>query len=51
LRHSDAVFNIGFAAAAVQLLAPGAYVAMNGRVFTPGRARKNVELSRFEETS
>ena len=50
LRNSDAVFNIGFACAAVQLLPPGAYVAMNGRVFTPGRARKNVERSRFEET-
>lgn len=48
IRTSDAFFNIGFAFAAVQLLPPGAYVAMNGRVFTPDRARKNVELSRFE---
>lgn len=49
LRNSDAFFNIGFAFAAVQLLGPGAYVAMNGRIFTPGRARKNVKLGRFEE--
>lgn len=50
LRNSDAFFNIGFAVAAVQLLGPGAYVAMNGRIFTPGRARKNAKLGRFEET-
>jgi L-asparaginase len=50
LRNSDAFFNIGFAFAAVQLLGPGAYVAMNGRIFTPGRARKNVKLGRFEES-
>lgn len=49
LRNSDAFFNIGFAFAAVQLLPPGAYVAMNGRVFRPGHARKNVQLGRFEE--
>jgi len=47
-RTSDAFFNIGFAFCAVQHLPPGAYVAMNGRVFTPGRARKNVEMGRFE---
>ena len=50
VRNSDAFFNIGFAFAAVQLLGPGAYVAMNGRVFRPGRTRKNRELGRFEET-
>ncbi|MEO7743757.1 MAG: asparaginase domain-containing protein [Usitatibacter sp.] len=50
LRSSDAFFNIGFAFAAVQRLEPGAYVAMNGRIFLPGQARKNVEEGRFEET-
>ena len=50
LRSSDAFFNIGFAFNAAQQLPPGAYVAMNGRIFVPGRARKNVELGRFEET-
>lgn len=47
---SDAVFNIGFAVAAVQTLPYGVYLAMNGRIFHPGKNRKNVELNRFEET-
>ena len=49
LRGSDAFFNIGFAFAAAQQLPPGAYVAMNGRLFIPGRARKNVEKGLFED--
>ena len=49
LRGSDAFFNIGFAFCAAQQLPPGAYVAMNGRIFIPGRARKNVGLGRFED--
>ena len=48
-KTSDAVFNIGFAAAAVQTLPPGVYITMNGRVFNPSRSRKNVEMNRFEE--
>ncbi|MCJ7594868.1 MAG: asparaginase domain-containing protein [Desulfobacterales bacterium] len=48
-RESDAEFNVGFAAAAVQCLPNGAYLAMNGRIFKPGRARKNLELNLFEE--
>jgi len=51
LRSSDAVFNVGFAVAAVQLLAPGVYIAMNGRIFDPETARKNRELNRFERLS
>ena len=47
-RTTDAEFNIGFACAAVQTLAPGAYLAMNGRVFAAGRVRKNREANRFE---
>lgn len=47
-RGSDAVFNIGFAMAAVQTLASGVYVAMNGRVFTPDRVRKNRAANQFE---
>jgi L-asparaginase len=50
LRSSDAFFNIGFAFGAVQHLGPGAYVAMNGRIFRPGAARKNVGQGRFEES-
>ena len=45
---SDAEFNIGFAAAAVQLLEPGVYVAMNGQVFEAPHVRKNVAARRFE---
>jgi len=46
---SDAEFNIGCAVAAVQCLSHGVYLAMNGRIFHPGKARKNVEMNRFEE--
>jgi L-asparaginase len=48
-KDSDAPFNIGFAVAAVQSLAPGVYIAMNGRIFDPGKVRKNRDLNRFEE--
>ncbi len=50
-RQSDAVFNIGMAVGAVQSLPPGVYIAMNGRIFDPDRARKNLELNRFEESA
>ncbi len=45
---SDAEFNIGFAVAAVQTLPHGVYLAMNGRIFHPGKVRKDPELHRFE---
>ena len=48
-RDSDAVFNIGCAVIAVQILDPGIYIVMNGRIFRPDLVRKNVELNRFEE--
>jgi len=48
-RFSDAIFNIGYAVAAVQALPVGVYVAMNGRIFAPDKARKNVDMNRFEE--
>ncbi|MBF0286324.1 MAG: asparaginase [SAR324 cluster bacterium] len=48
LKVSDAVFNIGFAIASVQLLPSGVYIAMNGCLFTPDRVQKNVEYNRFE---
>jgi L-asparaginase len=50
-KASDAVFNIGFALACVQTLAPGVYLAMNGRVFDPARTRKNRAANLFEEIS
>ena len=50
MRRSDSVFNIGFAWAAVQLLPPGVYIAMNGEVFEAGAVRKNLKAQRFERT-
>jgi L-asparaginase len=47
--ESDATFNLGFALAAVQLLAPGIYIAMNGKVFMWNNVRKNQDLKVFEE--
>lgn len=49
MRYSDAAFNTGFACSAVQLLPPGVYLAMNGKIFDPKTTRKNVALSRFEK--
>ena len=48
-KYSDAAFNIGGAVAAVQVLTPGVYIAMNGRVFDPDRIKKNPEQNWFEE--
>ena len=48
MRYSDAMFNLGFAMAAVQLLPTGVYLAMNGEVFDPAQVVKNQSLSRFE---
>jgi L-asparaginase len=48
-RVTDAVFNIGCAFIAVQILPPGVYITMNGRIFHAGRVRKNVAENRFEE--
>jgi len=45
---SDAVFNIGCAVGALQSLADGVYVAMNGRVWDPRSVRKNRAANRFE---
>ena len=46
---TDAVFNIACAVIAVQLLSDGVYIAMNGRIFRPDKARKNVAMNRFED--
>lgn len=47
-KNSDAEFNIGFTMAAVQTLEPGAYITMNGRIFSAGNVRKNRERNQFE---
>jgi L-asparaginase len=47
-RNSDAVFNLGCAVGALQVLPPGIYIAMNGRVAPAHTVRKNRAASRFE---
>ncbi len=51
VRSSDALFNLGFAVAACQLLPEGVYVAMNGRVWASDQVRKNTVKGVFEEVS
>ena len=46
---SDGLFNLGSALAFAQSLAPGVYVAMNGRYFHWDNVRKNKETGVFEE--
>jgi L-asparaginase len=45
---SDGMFNLGTALAFVQTLAPGVYVAMNGRCFPWNKVLKNREKGVFE---
>ena len=47
-KHSDAVFNMGFALGTVQCLPHGVYVAMNGKVFDWDDVAKNRDLGVFE---
>jgi len=48
-KHSDAVFNLGFALAAVQTMPPSVYIAMNGQIFEWDNVRKNKSLGIFEK--
>jgi L-asparaginase len=48
-KTSDAVFNVGCAIGAMQSLAEGVYIAMNGRIYHPHEIRKNRAAGRFEE--
>ena len=47
-RFTDAIYNVASALTAVQILPPGVYIAMNGQIFDPAKARKNVTLNCFE---
>jgi L-asparaginase len=47
-RSTDAVFNVGMAVAAAQLIEPGVYIAMNGQVFRGDAVNKNRAENRFE---
>jgi L-asparaginase len=49
-RDSDAIFNIGGAVIAVQILPAGVYIVINGKVFDPQHVKKNVALKRYETT-
>jgi len=46
---SDGLFNLGSALAFAQTLAPGIYIAMNGRYFTWDNVVKNKQTGIFEE--
>ena len=48
-KSTDAIFNVGMAVAAVQVAAPGVYIAMNGQVFSAGAVRKNRAQNKFEK--
>jgi L-asparaginase len=45
---SSAMFNVGCAVAAVAVLGPGIYIAMNGEIFHPNQVTKNRKLNKFE---
>ncbi|MEJ2752772.1 MAG: asparaginase domain-containing protein [Chloroflexota bacterium] len=45
---SDSLFNLGGSVTAVQLLAHGVYVVMNGRIFDWDNIRKNRQRGTFE---
>lgn len=46
-KYSDAQFNIGFAISALQTLPNGVYMAMNGNIIRPSKAKKIMEEDRF----
>ncbi len=46
---SDGLFNLGSALSFAQVLPPGVYVAMNGRVFAGDKVRKDRQHGVFEE--
>lgn len=48
-RFTDAVYNVASAITAAQTLPEGVYIAMNGQIFNPLKARKNVAKNRFED--
>ncbi|GAC1434392.1 MAG: asparaginase domain-containing protein [Burkholderiaceae bacterium] len=48
---SDALFNLGFACAAAQTLAPDVYVAMNAMIFPWNAVRKNRIAGIFEAST
>ena len=47
IRNSDALFNLGTAVAAVQLVDTGVYVVMNGRIFSWDAVEKDISRGLF----
>jgi L-asparaginase len=48
-KQTDAVLNLGAALAAVQILPPGVYIAMSGRIFAWDKTRKNTANDQFDD--
>ncbi len=48
--NNDAIFNIGCAVGAIQVLSHGVYIAMNGQIFEADKVVKNREENRFEQS-
>lgn len=48
-KESDALFNLGAAVAAAQILDNGVYIAMNGKIFTWDNVKKNFDIGEFQE--
>jgi len=48
VQHSDALFNFGFACGIAQSLPHGVYIAMNARIFSWDKVRKNRQAGVFE---
>jgi L-asparaginase len=46
-KESDADFNIGMSVGAIEYLAPGVYIAMNGKVTKADNIRRNTETGHF----
>ena len=46
---SDGLFNLGSALAFAQVLNPGVYIAMNGKIFEAGKVKKNTDKGEFVE--
>jgi len=46
-KNSDAMFNIGCAVTAVQIVKYGVYIAMNGQLFDFDKVKKDVAKNRF----
>jgi L-asparaginase len=47
-KGSDALFNLGAAITAVQLLGPGVFITMNGKIFSWDNVIKNREIGEFQ---